>query len=462
MVHIKVARGLDIPIKGKPFGTIQPLTGSGEASSQKKPERLALDLASFEMRFHLLAKVGAQVAIGEPIAEDKLCEGRYFVSPAGGTISEIRRGLKRAITAITIDVEQEEKYFSFPTLDPEKASRAELVERLKEGGIFSKIRKRPLDKLANPAEIPKRIFVKAVETAPFTPKSEWQVEGYEVAFQAGLTALGKLTTGKVHLVFQFESRYEPFLNGKNVILHTIEGPHPAGNHSIHIESIDPILGIEDVVWTLTAHDVTCIGHLLLEGRIRHDRVISIAGPGLLPGRAGYFKIRDGFPISRLISGRIEKKPMRLISGNPLTGHQVSPEDFLGFFDFEFSVVPENIERQFLHFFRLGIDKYSFSKAYLSGHLDNKNREYSFNTSLHGEHRAFVDSSLYDKVQPLRIPTIPLVKAILAEDFELAEKLGLLAIAPEDFALPTFVCPSKVEMVEIVKKGLKRYAEDMSP
>ena len=48
--------------------------------------------------------------------------------------------------------------------------------------------------------------------------------------------------------------------------------------------------------------------------------------------------------------------------------------------------------------------------------------------------------------------MPLIKAVLAEDFETAEFLGLLEVDSEDFALPTFVCPSKMEMSDIIKKG----------
>ena len=54
----------------------------------------------------------------------------------------------------------------------------------------------------------------------------------------------------------------------------------------------------------------------------------------------------------------------------------------------------------------------------------------------------------------------LVKAVMAEDYELAESLGLLEVVGEDFALPSFVDPSKIEMGEIIDKGLKRYAADV--
>jgi len=90
-------------------------------------------------------------------------------------------------------------------------------------------------------------------------------------------------------------------------------------------------------------------------------------------------IKGRYPISAMVAGRVKKGFARLISGNPLMGQSVDGEDFLGFDDTVFCVIPENVKRQFLHFFRLGMEKYTFSKTYLSGHLDNSQREYPFTT-----------------------------------------------------------------------------------
>jgi Na+-transporting NADH:ubiquinone oxidoreductase subunit A len=245
-----------------------------------------------------------------------------------------------------------------------------------------------------------------------------------------------------------------------VAKHTAEGPHPIGNQSLHIQKIDRISAPDKWIWTLNAHDVVSIGHLLLNGRYFVDKVISIAGPGILSDRVGYFKARRGCPVSELIAGRIQKGPLRFISGDPLTGHKVDIDDFLGFYDYVFAVIPENTKREFLHFFGIGSDKYTFSRAYATGHFDNRDREYDFTTNQHGEHRSFIDSTLYDKVMPLEVPTMLLVKAVLAEDYDLADSYGLLEVDSEDFALPTFVCPSKMEMTEIIKKGLKQYSKEI--
>ena len=60
--------------------------------------------------------------------------------------------------------------------------------------------------------------------------------------------------------------------------------------------------------------------------------------------------------------------------------------------------------------------------------------------------------------PIDVPTMPLVKAIMAQNYELAKELGLLEVDSKDFALPAFVCPSKIDLIGIVKQGLHEYAK----
>lgn len=458
MVDIKITRGLNIPIKGDPKET---QSAQKDLKLLNRPEKISLDLKPFdEVKFKILVKPGDVVKIGQPLAEDKTFAGRMFVSPAAGTVNEVRRGLKRRLLDIVIDVApQEEEYHAFQPLEVDKASVAEITERLLQGGAFARIRSRPFNLLADPTKAPRSIFVKAVESAPFVPSAELQVKGHEADFQLGLEVLAKLAKGKVHLVHHKDSTCKAFTEAKQVNRHTVEGPHPIGTHSLHIHYIDPIVSPDDNVWTLNVSDVVLIGHLFSRGRYFVDRVISIAGPGILPGQVGYFKAREGYPVSSLIAGRISQGVLRLISGDPLMGKKVEQEDFLGFDHYAFTVIPENTEREFLHFFRLGKDKYSMSRAYLSGHLDNESRSYYFTTNQHGEHRPFIDTSLYDQVQALNVPTMLLVKAVMAEDFELAQTLGLLEVDSEDFALSTFVCQSKMEMTEIIKQGLRKYAQE---
>lgn len=450
-MKIVVKKGIDVPIEGKPEGFPQSLPA---------PRQIALNLDPFDKtRFKLHAKVGDHVKIGQPLLESKSVPGQMFVSPAAGLVSEIRRGEQRRLLDIVIDVDSTEKYEEIGKIG-ESASAEEMIAHFMKGGIFPHIRMRPFDRVADPQFKPRAIFVRAVESLPFLPPAEMQVEGHEAYFQAGLNALAKLNFGKVHLVYREDSVCKAFTQAQNVERHTVSGPHPAGTSSLHIHKIDPIRKPDDYRWTLAAVDVVTVGKMVLEGRYNTSRIIGLGGNGFLEGKTGFFRARAGFPISELIASRLVNKPLRLISGDPLTGTAVEQEDFLGFYQTACSVIPENSERQLFHFLRPGFGKYTATRAYVTGHLKPPSGGFPFTTNQHGEERPFIDSAVYDRVMPMGIPTMQLIKAILAEDFELAQLLGLLEVTGEDFALTSFICPSKIEMMQIVKAGEHRYAREL--
>jgi Na+-transporting NADH:ubiquinone oxidoreductase subunit A len=68
---------------------------------------------------------------------------------------------------------------------------------------------------------------------------------------------------------------------------------------------------------------------------------------------------------------------------------------------------------------------------------------------------------YEKVVPMDIYPMQLLKAILAEDIDMMENLGIYEIAEEDFALCEYICPSKIEIQSIVRKGLDLMAKEMN-
>jgi Na+-transporting NADH:ubiquinone oxidoreductase subunit A len=75
------------------------------------------------------------------------------------------------------------------------------------------------------------------------------------------------------------------------------------------------------------------------------------------------------------------------------------------------------------------------------------------TNLKGGERPFVVTGEYEKVLPMNIYPMHLLKAILVDDIEKMEQLGIFEIAEEDFALCEFVCPSKTEIQSIVRQGI---------
>ena len=105
-----------------------------------------------------------------------------------------------------------------------------------------------------------------------------------------------------------------------------------------------------------------------------------------------------------------------------------------------------------------LNKFSFSKAYFS--WLNKGKSYAADTNLNGEERAFVVTGQYEKVVPMDILPVHLLKAIIAEDIDKMEQLGIYEIIEEDLALCEFVCTSKIEVQKLVRKGINLMIKEM--
>jgi Na+-transporting NADH:ubiquinone oxidoreductase subunit A len=107
----------------------------------------------------------------------------------------------------------------------------------------------------------------------------------------------------------------------------------------------------------------------------------------------------------------------------------------------------------------GAGIFSTSKTVVSTWLGGLRREWNLGTGLNGSHRAMVVTGLYDQYVALDILVDPFVRACLAKDSAEAVKLGLLETDPEDFALCSVICPSKVDFSEIVHGALKTVEQE---
>lgn len=73
--------------------------------------------------------------------------------------------------------------------------------------------------------------------------------------------------------------------------------------------------------------------------------------------------------------------------------------------------------------------------------------------MNGEERGFVVTGEMDKVLPFEILPMQLIKAVMTNDIDGMENLGIYEIAPEDFALCEYVCTSKIDIQERIREGL---------
>jgi len=439
---IRIKKGLDIKLVGEAALTKSDAIKSNFYSV--KPE----DFHGLTPK--LLVKAGAKVKAGEPIFYDKSNESIQFVSPVSGEIVEIIRGEKRRILEIKIQADKTQTFLEHQKLEVKSAKAEDIKAKLLATGCWPFIMQRPYDVIANPDNTPKGIFVSAYASAPLAADYDFVLTGKQAELQAAVTALSKLTTGKIHVSISKNS-HSPFTNLEDVVTHNVSGPHPSGNVGTLINKIDPV-NKGEVVWTITPQDLVIIGELLLTGKFNAERIVALAGSGIKEPR--YLVTKIGSEIATMVYDRgIEKNAnVRIISGTVLSGKEIKPDGYLGYYSNVVTVIPEGDDYEFFGWNKPVFDKVSTSRALTFSWL-TPNKKFDLNTNTNGEHRAFVLTGSYEEVFPLDIFPLQILKACMYQDLDEMEALGMYEIAPEDFALTEFVCVSKQPHQKIIREGL---------
>jgi len=405
----------------------------------------------------MMVAEGDLVQVGTPLFYDKNRTNIIFTSPVSGKVEALKRGAKRRLLEVIIQSDDKFDAVQFAPQKVDGMSREAIIETMLQSGIWPMLRQRPYSVIANPAETPKAIYIPAFDTSPLAPDFDLIVQGKGDEFQTGLDVLKKLTNGPVHLnVDAKNTTSKVFLNSKNVQINKFSGPHPTGNVSVQASKISPI-NKGELIWYLYPQDVITIGNFFLTGKVDFTRIIALAGSEVLKPR--YYKTVLGACIKRMVDGNLTKGNNRTISGNVLTGEKIEMDGFVGFYDSMVTVIPEGNEAEFFGWLLPGFNKFSFSKTFLSWMFPN--RKYRLNTNLHGGHRSLVMTGKYEQVFPFDIYPMALLKAIMVEDIDAMENLGIYEIDAEDFALCEVIDTSKTEMQSIVRKGLELMRKEMS-
>ncbi|MDC3105326.1 Na(+)-translocating NADH-quinone reductase subunit A, partial [bacterium] len=438
---VRLSRGLNINLLGD---------ADKVYASVKNHEIYALKPTDFHgLTPKLTVKVGDSVLAGSTIFFDKYNERIKFCSPVSGTVQDIVRGDKRRILEVIIKSNSEVKYVSHSLANPKDLSREQIIDHMLQKGVWPFIRQKPYDIIANPSDMPKSIFISAFKSGPLAIDNDFALYGMDELFQKGLDIISKLTNGKTHLNLDGNTNSSKvFSDAKGVELNSFSGPHPAGNVGIQIHHLDPI-NKGDVVWYLEPQDIIVIARLFTEGKYDVSRIISLCGSEVSKPR--YYRTISGSCVANLISDNVKRENNRIICGDVLSGKKIDKNGYLGFYDTQLTVIKEGNEQEFLGWALPGINKFSMSKSYFSWLFPT--RKYNIDTNMRGEERAYVVTGQYEKVLPMDIFPQQLVKAIMIEDIDLMEKLGLYEVGPEDFALCEFVCTSKIEVQSLIRHGL---------
>ncbi|WP_106827745.1 Na(+)-translocating NADH-quinone reductase subunit A [Parabacteroides pacaensis] len=443
---IKIKKGLDINLKGKANEVM--LSGGNSETYAIVPD-------SFNgITPKVIAKVGDKVKAGSVLMIDKNHPEIKFVSPVSGEVIAVNRGEKRKVLNIVVKPETQIEYEDFGKKNVTSLNGDQVKEALLNAGMWPYIKQRPYDRVANPQDTPRDIFVSAFYSAPLAPNFDFVVKGQEADFQTGLDALAKLTSGKVYVGVKNGSSIKP----KGVEVVEFEGPHPAGNVGVQINHIKPI-NKGEIVWVVNPADVIIIGRLFNKGVTDFTRLVAITGSQ--SSERGYIKSMVGATIASLVKGKMIPGSNRIISGNVLTGTKVTENDYLYAYDNQITIIPEgDDEHELLGWAMPRFNQFSNSHTYFSWLL-GKSKEYVMDARIKGGKRAMILSNEYDQVFPMDIMPEYLLKAIIAFDIDKMENLGIYEVAPEDFALCEFVDTSKIEIQKIVRDGLNLLYKEMN-
>jgi Na(+)-translocating NADH:ubiquinone oxidoreductase A subunit len=185
-----------------------------------------------------------------------------------------------------------------------------------------------------------------------------------------------------------------------------------------------------------------------------DQVMVLGGSGY--AQPGLVKAPIGTSLEEVIRPRLKNQEVRIVVNGLLTGQAVDPKKTTvtrGLLRVD--AVIENRERVILAFLRPGTHRDAAERSFLAKWLGSK--DLNNDTNLHGEERPCICCNRCDEVCPRDLMPYWLSKhvradmAIEAEEFRLSDCI--------ECGLCSYVCPSKISLMEHIQQGKKMLSEE---
>jgi len=449
VTRIKIKKGLNLPIEGSPEQRIvdgPAITRVGVVG----PDFLGLKPT-------MMVEEGQTVALGTPLFEDKRNPGVIYTAPAAGVVCAINRGAQRVLQSVVIEISGSEtvKFSSYPAAELATLDRTLVRDQIVASGLWTALRRRPYSKIPAIDEVPAAIFVTAIDSNPLAPDPQVVLKGRESDFEAGVTALSRLSGGEVFVCKAPDAAIPaPGLDSVKVV--EFEGPHPAGLPGTHIHFLKPV-GSNRCVWYINYQDCAAIGHLFLNGVLDVSRVISLAGP--MVESPTLIRTRMGANVDELTASRLKKGECRVLSGSIWNGRRTLDwASYLGRYHVQLTALAEGRTRELFGWVAPGSNKFSVNNVFVSA-LVRASRRFRFTTTTNGSPRAMVPIGNYEKVMPLDILPTQLLRYLLVKDTDMVQQLGGLELDEEDLSLCSYVCVGKHEFGPVLRENLEQIETD---
>ena len=439
-------KGLDLPLAGAPCMEVEDASEVG---------RVALVGPDYPgMRPTMEVSEGERVRLGQVLFSDKKNPRVVYTSPGSGRIRAINRGKKRVFLSIEIELDgnDEESFAFYPESHLANLDRNIVVETLLASGLWTALRRRPFGHIPDPGEVPRAVFITAIDTHPLAPDPCVVIAERVGDFSNGVKILSTLTDGPLYLCTAPDAKLPDCSAAQRV---TFGGPHPSGLPGTHIHYLSPA-GLQHAVWHLGYQDVCAVGHLFTQGRISTERILSLAGPGIK--RPRLIRTRIGASIDDLTRKELESTDLRVVSGSVLHGRAArGPLAFLGRYHNQITALEEGVQGSALGWLRPGGNDFSL-RGLFKGAFDRQ-RLRRLTTARGGARRAIYPIGTYEQGFPLDLPITYLLRALEVGDMEEALALGCLELDEEDLAACTFACPGKNDFGPMLREMLDQIEKE---
>ena len=433
-------RGLDVRVDSPPEQVIR------NANRVRRVALLGRDYAGLKPRMQV--ELGQPVALGDALFVDKRDPDTVYPSPGSGRVVEINRGRRRALQSVVVALDDSaapQPEFDVSSRNDPQAIRDVFCR----SGAWTAFRTRPYDRVPLSTSSPESVFVTAVDTRPLAPAPCAVIARRRREFEVGMLILSRLGDWPVYLCTGSDWRgHGPEIDYERIRRVEFAGPHPAGLPGTHIHHLAPVTA-ERSVWHIGYQDVIAIGYLYTTGRLLTERVVSLAGNGVTD--PGLVKTRMGAGIEELVGGELREDGQAggfsILSGSVLDGARADgPHAYIGRYHNQVSVLSQSLAQR-----QRPAGIVARALAAWQSRIPAPSQD--------PLPAAMIPVGAFDRVMPLDILAVPLLRALLVKDTDTAQALGCLDLAEEDLALCSFVCPAKQNYGAVLRANLEQIEKE---
>ena len=181
-MHIKIKKGLNIPLPGAPEQSISP-----------GPDVTSVALVgpdTYDLKPRMLVAKATGLNWARRSSRTKPNPGVNFTSPGSGIVAAVNRGERRVLQSVVInlDGDDEVEFAKYPASALADLDNEAIRKNLLDSGLWTALRTRPFSKIPAPDADASAIFVTAIDTNPLAADPAVIIARDPEAFANGLTS----------------------------------------------------------------------------------------------------------------------------------------------------------------------------------------------------------------------------------------------------------------------------------